>query len=236
MTAEPVEQRCIRRATSRWSICRCPTCAVAHRRIVKAVNNGYAPRIPWQQGWDAFTGMLDAGWSPAAIASACNLDIDRMHSASTRYRQNKPIRFGHVTCERLLNPGTPTVGYIPTKVACRMTRALARYGWSTQTIAETAGVGIGTVSRIQSGRQKTALADVVNAITGTYVRLSGTVGKCSRAAVRARDEGWAAPYQWVDITDLGERPSGFPWVDAPSGAARASARAAKERAAMAHGC
>lgn len=232
MTATTGETPCRMRSSSRWTKCRCPQCRPSQLRVEKQVRHGYLTRIPPETGWAAFVAMVDAGWPPTAIASACGLRVRQMQEAYARYRAGRPVRFGAVTCERLCDPGAPLAGVVPARVAIRQARALARIGWTTSMIAARAGVAATTVRDIQAGRRVMARGDVVAAIDGVYAALSGIVGPSHVAASRAHREGWPPPYAWVDITDLGETPAGFRFADARVGTAeatRAAERDAKRR-------
>jgi len=216
VTADPADTVCRMRPGSRWTKCRCPECLPSQLRAEKQQRHGYLARVPPETAWTAFTAMIDAGWSTAAIGSACDLNPSTMQRAKHTYLSGGQVRFGPVASERLTNPGTPTVGYVPARVAARQLRALACHGWSLETVADVSGVSVTTLRNVQAGRTVRARADAVTAVDGTYAKLAGRTGTSAASAARARVEGWAPSYAWTDITDLVEHPKGFPRAERPA--------------------
>ena len=89
----------------------------------------------------------------------------------------------------------------------RRVQALMRLGWSLNTIAELAGVGAGTVSRIANGLNPTVWRRVADSIAEVYDELHLTTGPAAAVARRAAGRGWAPPLAWDDI-DRDEKPQG----------------------------
>ncbi len=206
--------RCVRRSTTTWSRhCQCPDCRASLRRMSKRARNGAYKRIPAEQGWDTFTALLEAGWSPAAVASAANLNASRMHGAAAVWRAGGRMAFGAVTCERLASLGTPERGFVPVLVPCRQVRALARVGWSLASVADVAGVAQSTVSRVRAHGMECVLAPVAAGIDWAFTELGGRVGSSTRSVVEASRLGWAPPYVWGDIRDPACVAPGFPRAD-----------------------
>lgn len=211
MTAQPAEE-CRRRPNSRWTKCRCPDCAHDQYRLDKQRRTqGGVWRIPPEDGWAAFCALLDAGWSTAAIGSACGIDPKLLDDAARKRDTGGWRRFGHNICLALLNPGTPTAGHVPALGSMRRLRALARVGWTTKAVAEAAGVSATALRDVRAGRQAQVQAVNAEAVTGAYERLSGRCGPSSRAVFRADREGWPQPYRWdgLDMDDPAVTPLGY---------------------------
>ena len=210
MTAQPVEV-CRRRPNSRWTRCRCGPCRHDMYRLNKVVRGGGVPRVSREEAWAAFCGLLDKGWTPRAIADACDLPETMLDSASQRRLRGGVYRFGAHAAARLMTPGTPTVGRVGALGSMRRLRALARIGWSTQTIADRSGVSPTVIRDVQAKRREVIAAVNAEAIAGLFEAVRDRCGTSTVAVVTADREGWPQPYRWdgLDMDDPAVTPVGY---------------------------
>lgn len=97
---------------------------------------------------------------------------------------------------------------VPALGSVRRVQALMRLGWTMHSIADQAGVGIGTIHRVSRGERPMVYRDVAAGIRHAYDRLSGRAGGSLATARRAAAAGWPAPLAWDDIDDPADRAKG----------------------------
>ena len=198
MTAQPSEE-CHRRPNSRWTNCPCRACRHAMYRLNKVVRGGGVPRVSREDAWAAFCALLDAGWSPRAIADACGLNNSMTNGAAVRRSAGGTYQFGAYAAARLVNPGTPTVGRVSALGSMRRLRALARIGWTTNILAAKSGVSSTAIREIQAGRRVSVGAVTADAIRGLYAAIGDQCGTSSVVVFVADREGWPQPWRWAGL-------------------------------------
>lgn len=211
MSAEAVEVECVRRPNSTWTRCRCATCRADQRRLDKRRKVlGYV-RTPWQGAWEVLTDLVDAGWSGTAIADAYDLPVRLCQESAARHLAGgTPRPFGTKISARLLAPPVrwPRRGLVPAIGITRRLQALAVLGHTNRDVIDRTGLTASVVSDAQSGRRPVLNAKHAGLILAAYEDMYRHHGASTRAAFRARKNGWYAPADWeyADIDD----PSSLP--------------------------
>jgi hypothetical protein len=168
-----------------------------------------------EDAWAAFCALQDKGWTPQAIADACDLPKTMLDAASRRRRDGGVYRFGAHAAARLMTPRTPTEGRVGALGTMRRLRALACIGWSTAAMAEKSGVSPTVIRDVQAKRRSVIAAVNAEAIAGLYEAVRDRCGTSTVAVVTAHRDGWPHPYRWdgLDIDDPAVTPIGYEGCD-----------------------
>lgn len=223
MSAEAVEPVCIRTWYSTWTACKCPPCLTDRYRRRKLSDAGLTQRTPSADAWTAIDTMIEAGWTGAAIASACGLTDRCLQSVMKELRDGHRRRFGATIAAMIVNHGEPTRGYVGVVAARRKVRALAVMGHRQIDIAEAAGMRDRwtTIAAIQRGDTTRISPRTAAAVDRAWKTLTRTPGGSGKASARAATERWAGVGAWANIDDPHETPDG----DGPSTTRRPAPRA-----------
>jgi hypothetical protein len=211
VSAETVEVACVRRPSSTWTKCGCPTCRPEqlrldkHRKVI-----GYT-RAPSELAWAVIAELADAGWTGAAIADAYNISTNVCQDVVARHLAGgDPWLLANLTSRRLLSPPVrrPRYGFVPVVGSTRRLQALASIGWTYPDVIRLTGITASVLSDVQSMRRPLIAARSASLITDAYDDLSRSMGSSTRARFRARKKGWYAPADW-EYADLDD-PNSFP--------------------------
>lgn len=191
--------------------CRCNACRdakAAHwRRYARArargdYNNG---RVPTDDARAHIAALANSGMTLSEIAAQAGVAwavVQRINAGTRRTGYARNIN-------AILNvPHKRPV----TGVGCtRRIQALYAMGWAPATIAATADIPPGTVSRLASGEYTGRLwRSTVTGVVRAYRHLTARTPPATRGGTQARDraarEQWPAPGAWNDIDNPNEQP------------------------------
>lgn len=223
MSVQPadIQARCIRRTGSTWTQCRCPACARRTLRLEKLRRAGVQvldPQLTSEAGWEVLDHLTgDLRWSSAAVSSATGIPRGTISAILTESRGGRRRDLLQATVRLLIAYGEPSAGRVLACGATRRVRALARVGWSHESLAGMLGVDPGTVRSLASGRYKTTAAVLDAGVRRVWTDLTEKIGPGWRVANHACRDGWAPPRAWdgLDMDDPGLCLVGWPGADAP---------------------
>lgn len=159
--------------------------------------------------------MLAAGWTPRAIATACNLTDRGVQSILYDALPHRRRLIGAGIAERIVNHGAPTRGYVGCVGSRRKIRALNYLGHPVRVIANASGVHYRTIHQIRDGKHARITPANVEKIDHAFRLLSMTPGSSPLARLVADRHGWAPPLAWDNIDDPAEKPQGMDAVARP---------------------
>lgn len=217
-----------------WTHCRCETCRPQQLRLRRFRDAGYPISPDRQQlvaaGEAALRAMMARPWSTEAIASATGVPFTTLDEIIRDLDTPGGRRMAPFTARRLLTPGRPTVGYVPTLGPMRRGRALARIGWDPLTLAARYPIRVSTLRNVLAGKFDRMLAGAAYAIVDAYDQLHEVPGPSWVMIARVKKLGWAEPSAWAghDIDDPAVRLALYPRHDAPNRSRREAARRRKD--------
>ncbi len=132
MVATVHENQCKTRSRTVMPACDCPRCKHQRNYIRRLIEYGQYKRIPYQIANRVIDVMLALGWDGRAIASAVGVPYDTGCHWVRMRRKGRELQFGPVTCQLIMNHGTPTEGRTGREgcmVAMRKLQALSRIGY-----------------------------------------------------------------------------------------------------------
>lgn len=191
---------CTRRAYSVWTTCRCDNCRRDMRRLHKRASMGRYTRPSSAQATIRVIRWLRDGYTPAWIASACDVprrfieDIER-DFRRVGARKIGPRRAGQILAADIHNG---TAGYGPADEPRDQLRALATLGHGLQEVADHTGIAMTTLSVIRSGKVAQTGPGNIRAIRDAFRELARKPGPAQTAAKRARALGWPTV---IDLED-----------------------------------
>lgn len=210
---------CIRRSHAYWTTCPCPPCTVDRNRKAKLARTVGVKRVTAESAWVVVDGLLAAGWTGWAIASAADVPRRAIEMAITELRQTGRRRaFGPVISAALVNHGQPTHGSVGATGARRRLQGLAVQQWDLYVLADRSGIGMTTLAAIRKGHTARIRASRHAEIVALTDSIGMTVGPSESARLHAARCGWHGLLAWDDI-DHDEHPQGV-GVDTPLEAAR----------------
>lgn len=209
--ATPVREHgegCTRQWFTLWPACKCPDCLTVRNRRRKLREAGLITRASSEEARLAVDAYVARGWTPAAIASACDL-TDRCVRTIIA---NPGQKIGPLISHRILHPGPPTRGYIESLGTTRRLRAMTAMSWSGRDIGRDVGIAEMSISVLRRGRHPVASSLAVAKIAAFYQANSNRRGDHEPSRQLAIKNGWPAPAAWdyLDIDDPAAVPEGVP--------------------------
>lgn len=191
---------CIRRAHSRWTTCRCETCAPDFARTAKLARNGRLRRVPSADALAVFTHWLALGYSPSWIASAAGVPARYAENLAVRVRAGEVPLIGPTRSAQLvaLDITTATQGHGPIAGTTRRLQALAVLGYTLEAIRDRTGIPMMSLSYAQSGRLGSVSAQRWAIVRDLYEEIGLRQGPSRNATARALRRGWVGPLAWDD--------------------------------------
>lgn len=203
-----MSEKCVRRALTYWTTCRCTDCTLDRRRKRKVFSTGQRYRIPADVAEKVLRDRLADGWTTHALSSATGLRIGYFQRHITAYKRDETLpHIGPELARRLLNMDAPTDGSIGASGSRRRLQALAALGHSLRTIADESGVGFSTLAMIRAGQTNRIKAARALVIRDIYEALHMTPGDNAQVAKEAAAKGWPPPLAYDDIDDPSETPT-----------------------------
>ena len=202
---------CIRRPSSYWTTCRCPTCDIDRRRKAKLARTIGIERVPSSVAWETVDHLLHRGWTGLAIATAAGTPRRSIEGALTELNNTgRRAIFGPTISARLVNYGKPTAGQVGATGARRRLQGLAVQGWDLGRLAVVTGINESTLAAIRGGVTERVNVRMHDAIEDAVKSIGMRVGESVQSRQNADRKGWAGLLAWDDIDDPDESSTGRP--------------------------
>lgn len=199
---------CIRRPSSYWTTCKCPSCDLDRRRKAKLARTVGIKRVPSSLAWTVMDDLLRRGWTGLAIASACGVPHRSIEGAITSLRRDgRRVTFGPVISARIVGHAAPTAGQIGATGARRRLQGLAVQGWDLSRLAPITGINDSTLAAIRSGATERVTVRMHDAVVAATEEIGMRVGESAQARQNADRKGWVGLLSWEDVDDIDEVPA-----------------------------
>lgn len=200
-TATTRPDDCIRRPFARYTTCRCARCGPVVKRIYKLARSGKLDRPASADAWALLDEWIDAGYTPAWIASACGMPRSSIESAFADRAAGQVRTFGPERARLIINADITagTSGYCSARGDRRRLQALASIGYSGAAMQKHSAIHFVTLACIQRGQTARISASLHHRIGQMYDELDHIEGPSRAVASRARNKGWEPPNAWDDI-------------------------------------
>lgn len=200
---------CIRRPSSYWTTCRCPSCDIDRRRKAKLARTIGIERVPSSVAWQTVDHLLHRGWTGLAIATASGIPRRSIEGALTELNNTgRRAIFGPTISAKLVNYGRPTAGQIGSTGARRRLQGLAVQGWDLRRLSDVTGINESTLAAIRGGVTERVNVRMHDTIEAAVESIGMRVGESVQSRQNADRKGWVGLLAWEDIDDPDERLTG----------------------------